>query len=558
MICYLFEEPTFLFFTANAPEILYYSHIPATIIALIVGIFVYYNNRNNLLNILLLLISICFSAWTISSLFAWSNIHADFLAALWPVFGISAALLSILCVYFVYVFLESRDVSFKIKIIFFLLLLPVLLFSHTNLSISGFNLTNCDAFDHEGIYYKTYYNSLGFVSIVWIFFLLKNAYKTTSISMKKQILLLGIGIEFFLFLFITTTFLISYLVNIGLLPDSRIEMYSLFGMVLFMTFISILIVKFKTFKVNLVASQTLVIALIILIGSQFTFISDNTAKVLVTITLVLTVVIGVILIRSVNKEIKQRKEIEGLAHKLEKANVRLEQMDKLKSEFVSIASHQLRSPITAISGYASLISEGSYGELPKKMADPIDRIMQSARMMAESIEDYLNVSRIESGNMKYIFADFNLTDQTEHICDDLRSEALKRGLVLLFRKRLESQGIVNADLGKVQQIVHNLINNSLKYTPKGAITVYVHDDVKHKKVFIDILDTGIGMNQDTINSIFQKFERGEGANSVNIMGTGLGLFVALKMAQAMNGDITAHSDGEGQGSRFTIELPLAM
>jgi signal transduction histidine kinase len=193
-----------------------------------------------------------------------------------------------------------------------------------------------------------------------------------------------------------------------------------------------------------------------------------------------------------------------------------------------------------------------------KMLEPIERIEQSSRMMANSIEDYLNVSRIESGNMKYVLTDFNITDEAEHLVDDLRSEALKGGLIILFKKKLESMGIVNADIGKVQQIIHNLINNSIKYTQRGTITVYVHDDVKLKKIYVDILDTGVGMSVHTISTIFQKFERGNKANAVNVKGTGLGLFVALKMAEAMGGDIRGYSEGEGKGSRFTIELPLVM
>jgi signal transduction histidine kinase len=558
MICYLFEEPSFLFFTAEAPELLYYSHIPTTIISLLVGFFVYLSNRNFLLNKLLLIISLCFSAWTISSLLDWTNIHADLLAATWSIFGISASLIAVFSIYFVYVFLNKKDISLKLKIIFLLLLLPVFIFSHTNLNISGFNLANCDAFDHEGIYFKSYYSILGILAVAWIAAMLFPAFKRAHESMRKQILLVGSGMIFFLLSFISVTFVITYLVNHGVLPDSRLEMYSLFSMVFFMTMVSILIVKFNTFKAGMLATQALVVALVILVGSQYTYSTTITSATLTTVSLTLTTIIGFLLINSVKKEIAQREKIESLVVDLEKANVRLQQMDKLKSEFVSIASHQLRSPITAISGYASLISEGSYGEVPSKMKEPIDRIVQSARMMASSIEDYLNVSRIEAGNMKYNFEDFNIVDETEHITDDLRPEALHKGLVLLFRKRIAGMGIVNADIGKVQQIVHNLINNAIKYTPKGSITVYIHDNLEKKRIFIDFLDTGIGMNQDTLHSIFQKFERGDKANTVNVKGTGLGLYVAQKMAEAMGGSISAYSDGEGKGSRFTVELPLVM
>lgn len=467
--------------------------------------------------------------------------------------------ISVLSIYFIYVFLYSKDVSLPIKLIFLTLLTPVLLFAHSNLSLTGFDLTVCDAFAYEGTFFKLYHTALGALALIWILGLLIHAYATNkNAQIRKQILLMGIGIEAFLFSFFTFVSLASYLATIGVYGDSRLEFFGLFGMVVFTVFISILIVKFKTFNVGLLASQGLVIALVILIGSQFTFVTSTTNKILVSITLILTATAGILLNRSVKNEIEQRTKIESLAVKLERANSRLKQIDKQKSEFVSIASHQLRSPLTSIAGYASLLREGTYGNVPQKMLEPLDRIEQSARFMAESIEDYLNVSRIESGNMKYHLSDFNLRDETEHICDDIRPAALRQGLILLFRTSMSSTGVVNADLGKVQQILHNLINNATKYTPKGTINVVVRDDVKGKRIYVDIVDTGIGMNEETLHSIFQKFERGDKANTVNVKGTGLGLYVALKMAEAMGGTISAYSEGDGKGSRFTFELPLAL
>lgn len=203
-----------------------------------------------------------------------------------------------------------------------------------------------------------------------------------------------------------------------------------------------------------------------------------------------------------------------------------------------------------------MLLEESFGKLPAKAVEPVNRIAESSRLMALAIEDYLNVSRIESGNMKYNLSDFNLKDEVEKITDDVRSVAMKKGLVLLFRNKLNSKGVVNADIGKVTQIIHNLINNSIKYTPKGSITVLLRDDLTAKKLYVDVIDTGIGMSQETMDRIFEKFERADNANSVNTSGTGLGLFVALKMTNAMKGDITVASDGDDKGSIFTLELPL--
>jgi signal transduction histidine kinase len=563
MYCYLFEAPKYLIYYSNFRELegytlLYYSHIPTAIVTLLVGVFLLMNAKKSLPARLLFLISVFFSIWIFLSLLAWTNINVDFLLFIWPFFGVSQAFISILSIYFIYTLVEKKDISFEIKSIFTLLLLPVLLFAHTNLSVGGFNITDCDAFGYEGLLYKIYYTALGILAMIWIATILLKKYQTADNDLKKQIILIGLGIEFFLLSFFMTTFIVTYLAGIGVLPDSGYEMYGLFGMTVFMTLISVSVVKFKTFNVGITTSTTLVVALLLITASKYTFSTSFVDSVLTTISLVLMCIAGYILIRSVRNEIKQKEKLQVLTTKLEKANVRLKALGQQKSEFVSIASHQLRSPLTAIRGYASLLLEGSFGTIPQKAQEPLERIDESSKLMAFAIEDYLNVSRIESGNMKYNLTDFNLPTEVEHITDDLRADVLKKGLVLYFKKNLNSQGIVSADIGKTVQIIHNLINNAIKYTPEGTIEVLVRDDINKKKIFVDIMDSGIGMDQEALDNIFQKFERAKNANSVNSSGTGLGLFVADKMAEAMGGDITAHSEGDGKGSRFTLEMPLAM
>ncbi len=558
MICYEFIKPSYLFFADSAPPLLYYSHIPSAILALILGLFVLFNNPKKLLNRLFFLISICFAAWTAINLSLWTNVNSDYLLFWWSFLGILQSLVAILSIYFIYTFIHKKDLSLKSKIGLFVLISPILLLSATNLHLSGFNIKDCDAFGYEGFAFHTYYTGLGIFAILAIAAIIIKNFKKITASEKKQILLLGIGIEFFLITFFLIVYLSAYLADIGVTRDSNLEMYSLFGMIIFMILITVQIVKFKAFNSSLAATNALVIGLVFLVASQFTFVETNTAEILTGITLLLAIVAGFILIKSVRKEIKQREQLQLLTKQLEAANERLKELDKAKSEFVSIASHQLRSPLTAIRGYASMLAEGSFGQMPVKALESAKRIEESAKLMAMSIEDYLNVSRIESGNMKYNLSDFNLLEMTSNLCDDLRPEALKRNLILLFRSDIKSKGIVNADVGKTNQIIHNLINNSIKYTPKGSISVFVRDDVKAKRIYVDITDTGIGMSQETISKLFNKFSRADNANSVNTSGTGLGLYVALKMAEQMGGSITCKSEGDTKGSTFTFELPLAM
>lgn len=549
-------SPAFFLFISNNVEgaLIYYSHIVPVLFSLPLALIIICKDYKNRLNQYFFAAVLLFSIWSFSDLILWANPDPRIIMFFWSLLNLLEPFIYILIFLFSYTLLYKREVPTKILASIFLLVSPVVLLLATRLEIMSFDLTNCYREVIEGP--LVFYSYVIQLIITLLIIIITAVYlKTTKESrVEKRMATIGVaGSLLFLAFFSSGNIIASINGDWAVTP-----LYGLFGMPVMVAFLAFLISKYRMFKVQMLTAQFLVSTLsILIIGILFVQKLENVRYIAIA-TFILTVIIGTILIKNIKREIEQRNQIEKLANNLERANAKLKQMDKLKSEFVSIASHQLRSPITAISGYASLISEGSYGTVPEKMKEPVERIVQSARMMAVSIEDYLNVSRIEAGNMKYNLEDFNLIDEAEHICDDLRPEALKRGLVLLFRRRLTGKGIVHADIGKVQQIVHNLINNSIKYTTKGAITVFAHDDMEKKKVFIDILDTGIGMNEETRHSIFQKFERGDKANTVNVKGTGLGLYVALKMAEAMGGTITAHSEGEGKGSRFTIELPLVM
>ncbi len=558
MICHYYPEPSYFIFTDSVPELLYYSHIPVSILALAVGFFVYQHNPKKVTNRLLFLIAITFSLWTFSNLIAWTNVNSGLILFVWTLFGILSAVLSILCIYFMYVFLYQKDAPTTMKVAFMLLLLPLLILTPTDLNVSGFNITNCDAFEFEGFILNLYHNMLGGLAMLWIGVMLLMRYRRASAVFRKQIILMGLGIEFFLGTFFSITFLASYLTLIGFFADSRFEMYGMFGMFIFMLFIVVLMVEFKAFNISIVAPKALVALLMLFVASQYTYATSTTGVILTSFTLTLTLLSGLILIRSIDSEIASRKRIEELLKKLEHNNKRLRELDSLKSEFVSIASHQLRSPLTVIKGYTSMILEGSFGPVQPKLKEVIGHIASSSQFMASSVEDYLSVSRIESGNMKYNCVDFNVATEVETIVDDLRRTATQKGVLLYSKTNLTKRGMVNADKGKVQQIVQNLLTNSIKYTPKGSVTVLVHDEPKKKLVHVEITDTGIGMSKETIATLFGKFVRAKNAHTVNVTGTGLGLYISKEMAEKMHGSITAHSEGEGKGSTFILTLPMVM
>lgn len=544
----------FLLFSENIwGNFIYYSHLlPAISILLIAG-FIFWHNPRNKSSQALLMLALSFTSWSLIDLVLWASERSDIIMFFWSILIYFDLLIYVSAFYFIYTLCHDKWPTWKYELGIFALFVPLFLFSHTRLNLIAFDFTNCWREALEGPLWQYYlYNAELLITFGIVIFTAVNIKKITNPTKRKTLIFSTIGI-----IALLTSFSLGNILG-SIETDWELGQYGLFGIPVFVVFLAYIIVKYHAFEAKVLATEALVMGLSILIFSLLLVRRVENIRVIAFFTLILTIALGFFLIKSVRKEVRQKEKIERLALDLEAANERLKELDKAKSEFVSIASHQLRSPLTAIRGYSSMLVEGSFGQLPQKAMEVAKRIEDSTKLMAMSIEDYLNVSRIESGNMKYNLSDFNLLELASKICDDLRPEALKQTLILLFRSDITSGGMVNADVGKVHQIIHNLINNSIKYTKKGSISVFMREDIKAKRIYIDISDTGIGMSQKTMDSLFQKFSRADNANSVNTSGTGLGLYVAVKMAEAMGGSITAHSEGDGKGSTFTFELPLSI
>lgn len=546
MLCYLYPEPFYLFFSADLPGLLYYSHIPATIVALLVGFFVFWNGRQYLLNQLLFAIAIFFSIWTLSNLIVWTNIHSDFILFIWSFFGLFSGLLSIFCIYFIYVFLEKKDISVRLKLIFFGLLSPILALAATSYNLKGFDITNCDAFVFENVVFYSYYTLLGVLAMVWIFVLLARRYRVAAPDLRKQIVLIGIGIESFLFFFFTIIFLVSYLTNIGILPNSELELYAFFGMLIFMVYIGILMVRFKTFNVGMIASQALVIALVILIASQFTFIKSTTNLVLTSITLVLTGIIGLILIRSVKREIEQRKHIEMLARDLEKSN-------KQQVVLIHFITHQIKGFVTKSRNIFATLLDGDYGVIPETIKPMMEEGLRSDTKGVSTIQEILNAANIKSGKVAYTKEPFDLKVLVDEITTDLKGSADAKGLSLVVETGTEPM-MYPGDRAQLVNALKNLIDNSIKYTPKGEVNVSLAKE--DKKIRFVVTDTGVGISTEDMAHLFTEGGHGKNSASINVESTGFGLYIVKNIIEAHEGRVWAESEGEGKGSRFIVELPV--
>jgi len=255
-----------------------------------------------------------------------------------------------------------------------------------------------------------------------------------------------------------------------------------------------------------------------------------------------------------NFSVKMEKEVEKATRDLRKANVQLKKLDEAKSEFISIASHQLRTPLTVIKGYISMMLEGNFGTLTKPETESLEKVFLSNERLIQLVENLLNISRIESGRLQFDLQAVDLNSMVESVVEELSGNAKKKSLILQYKPPIEPLPKIKADDEKIRQVVMNLIDNAIKYTKQGSVTVKLEQ--QEKKIKFSVADSGMGVKPEDMVNLFKKFSRGTGTSLIHTEGTGLGLYVARMMIEAHKGKIWAESDGEGKGSKFCFELPM--
>ncbi len=322
------------------------------------------------------------------------------------------------------------------------------------------------------------------------------------------------------------------------------------------------IIRYGLFDIKVVFSQFITFFLWLFMVVKIIFNQSSTDRLIDIILLFLIIISGYLFIKTVKKEITLREkddilvtDVTVLNQKLEKTNTQLKELDLKKSEFISLATHQLRAPLTAMKGYSSMILDGTFGEIKNPgIEDAVNKISRSTIDLTMIVEDYLNISRIEQGNMRYYFSVIDLVYIIKNIIENVKNLAERKGLIINFNYDSSMEYKVEVDEGKIKQVFLNIIDNAIKYTPEGQINIFI-SKTKNNNVLVKIEDTGVGISPEILPSLFNKYIRAPESSSINMLGTGLGLFVAGQILKGHNGRAWAESQGKDKGSKFYIELP---
>ncbi len=236
---------------------------------------------------------------------------------------------------------------------------------------------------------------------------------------------------------------------------------------------------------------------------------------------------------------------------LEKANEKLKGVDKLKDEFVSIASHELRTPMGAIRAFVSMILAGDYGPVNENLKEPLTDIKSSTERLVNLVNDLLNVARIEAGRMKFNLRDEDVSKIAKQIVDEIFPLAQERKINLNLVSK--NSFLVQADADKLKQVLNNLIGNALKFTEKGEIKVETEE--VDGMVEVRVSDTGMGIAQSDRARLFGKFEQVSSTLHGKPTGTGLGLYISREIIRKMGGELWLKSSEVDRGSVFAFTVP---
>jgi len=380
-------------------------------------------------------------------------------------------------------------------------------------------------------------------------------------SERQQIRLIMLGIFFMFGLIISTIFIpiVFFKINmfVPLMP---------FYTLIFLGITTYAILRHHLFNLKTIASEILVFIIWIVLFAKVFVAQTSTEKIVDFFIFSVTIPFGILLIRSVLKEVQQRERLEVLTRELDRANevlaqtnVKLAKMDELKSEFVSMAGHQLRAPMTVIKGYISMILDGTIKGANAGIKNGLGKAMFSTEQLIKLVASLLDLSRIESGKIKYEMVEGDLAKIAGEVIDGFKAGAEKKNVALAFGNHAAAPVKFAFDQDKIREAVVNYMDNAIKYSSAGG-RVVVGLDVTGSGADawarLSVKDNGLGIKHEDIAKLFDKFSRTDEAKNFDPNGMGIGLYFAKRVVQDHGGRVWAESEGIGRGSTFSLELPL--
>ncbi len=525
------------------------STIITALVSLFFGISVYSKERTSKINLFWFLVSLATGVWSLglfgvvfftNKSYAWISQYVLDVGGIWvPIF------------FFNFILYVLSKKLMKIRLLSFAMGLALSALSFTSL----FKLDISPKFDlnywiEPGKLYFLF--PLAFLIFVGFSagFVLREYCRTTNKIFKRQLL------------YILLTQIVGFGGGLTNFFPQLFNVYP-FGnylVIFYVVFMSYAALKYRLFNIKVIATELLTLAVWIFLLLKFALSQTLQDFIINGSLLVVIVFLGSLLVRSVIREVEQRKQMEVLNKKVQKAYVlekkaraEIEKITEAKTQFIMATQHHLRTPLTSMAGYMDLIFGGTYGKVSAKLKPPLEKFQVSTRRLIRVVNTLLDISQFQMGKeVVSLKPGIVFEDLVKEVMEELDFESRNKGLYLKYSKIGEIPTI-KVDPEKFKVALFNVIDNAIKYTKKGGVTITLQKI--GTKARLTVKDTGIGLDPEKAKVLFDSaFVRGKEAKKVHGFGRGIGVYVTGHIIKAHNAKIWAESQGPGKGTSFFVEL----
>jgi signal transduction histidine kinase len=511
--------------------------------SIILGFVIFYQNRKSITNILFLIFTLVSSIWSVVnyiSYYAEDPFWTLLMVRLVMLFAVLQALS-----FFLLVFAFPKD-RLKLPKFISIFVIPLVvgtaILTLTPFVFSGVRLPAGRAPEPIPAPGIALFAIVAISLVASGIYLMIKRMRSADQKLRMQFKYLLIGLLVMFFLIILCNFILAALLGISnFVPLGAVFIFP------FIVFTSYAIARHELLNIRIVGTEILTFVLIIVTFIEVVLSSTLGEILFRSGVFIGLVVFGILLVRSVVREVKQRE-------KLAELNEKLKALDKQKDEFVSMAAHELRSPLTAIKGYVSMVVEGDTGDIPEKAREFLADTGAVTDRLIRLVNNMLNVSRIEEGRIVYQMEVTNIIRAVQEIYFSFRIEAERKGIEITLDAPDGLKDEVYVDPDRVREVISNIVSNAVKFTEKGKIEIRISNP-KESSVKVEVIDSGPGISKEEQQKLFQKFYRAE-STSGKTFGTGLGLYITRLLVEKFGGKIGLISK-PGKGSNFWFELPIS-
>ncbi|MBA3733281.1 hypothetical protein H0W91_02800 [Patescibacteria group bacterium] len=520
-----------------------------TVLNLSLGIIVFLTKRQSRVNQSFFVFLIAATGWCISMFLFRSLANTNIALLLARVLYMSAALIPLSLIYFIEVFpKEEKNLPYILNLLMPVPLLVVLAISFFPLLIIGVNyisgkepviLFNPSYHTAYAIYIVSYF------TICYVLLFVK--YLHFQNDEKKQILYIFAGTLIATLIGVSTNLTMPYF------GDFRLNWMGQVGIIAMIGAISYSIIKHRLFNLKIVATQFIVFVLCVSLFIRLLLSSNRSDLLINLIFLLIMMIIGWFLVKSVIEEVNQREKAVHLAEDLDKSNSMLKEANQGQASLMHFMNHQIKGRFGNTKNIFAELLSGDYGTMPSDTLPLLAKGLDEANIGVNYVQGILKGASAESGTLPYEMKQMDFRKLVESVVLGQKEYAEKKGLAYIS-EILPGDYSINGDALQLSEAVRNLIDNSVNYTEKGSIKMNL--SVNKDWIELIVKDTGIGISDQDKLRLFTSGGRGVDSLKVNVNATGFGLVFVKGVVEAHKGKVWAESEGVGKGSTFYINLPV--